>query len=118
MNTFNSSLDRITGPLDQLQAELNRELTEVKSKTQADFTEAYPSIEQFITKGGTVRKALEKFNAIYGHKLYPPGFRKLLLSERSKRCEEGNVASCPSCGQLLRTAEVVPPNDSETGGEQ
>ena len=42
MNTFNSSLDRITGPLDQLQAELNRELTEGKSKTQADFTEAYP----------------------------------------------------------------------------
>lgn len=78
-----------------------------KNKKEADFREAYPLIEQSIAKKVPFKVVLETFNAAYGYTLHAPHFRKLLLDERNRRVEAGDVVVCVTCGQKLASSKQV-----------
>jgi hypothetical protein len=83
-----------------------------KHKKNADFAEAYPTMEQHLARKVPQKVVLEKFNETYGHALYPPGFRKMLDEERKRREESGEVVGCPACGQQLPSAIKVAEDES------
>ena len=72
-----------------------------KHKRDADFAEAYPTIEQYLARKVPQKTVLEQFNAIYGHTFHPPRFRKMLEDERARRQRAGDTVSCGSCGREL-----------------
>lgn len=78
-----------------------------KHKKDADFAEAYPTIEQHLARKVPQKVVLEKFNAAYGHTFHPPGFRKMLEAERKRRAEAGDLVACTLCGQHLSAAIKV-----------
>ena len=81
-----------------------------KHKKNADFAEAYLTMEQHLARKVPLKVVLQKFNETYGHTLHPPGFRKLLDEERKRRDESGEVVACQSCGKRLgATDEAVQP---------
>ena len=86
-----------------------------KHQKNADFTEAYPTMEQYMAHKVPQKVVLQKFNETYGHTLHPPGFRKMLDEERKRREENGEVVACPACGQKLLSAIKVTEgkNDAE-----
>lgn len=93
---------------------LERAAVNGKHKKDADFAEAYPTIEQHLARKVPQKVVLEKFNTAYGHTLYPPGFRKLLDEERKRREESDEVVTCPACGQQLPAAIKVVENVDDT----
>ena len=84
-----------------------------KHKKDADFAEAYPTMEQHLARKVPQKVVLEKFNTAYGHTLHPPAFRKLLDEERKRREENGEVVACPACGQQLPSAIKVAEDGSD-----
>ncbi|OOG51257.1 hypothetical protein [Rhodanobacter sp. C01] len=79
-----------------------------KHKKDADFAEAYPTMEQHLARKVPQKVVLEKFNTAYGHTLHPLGFRKMLDEERKRRDGCGEVVACSACGQpLLRAIKVA-----------
>lgn len=91
-----------------------------KNKKENDFKEAYPLIEQNLAKKIPLKTLLETFNTAYGYKLHPPGFRKLLLDERKRRSEAGDVLHCVTCGQALPSNESLTdqPSDLEESSHE
>lgn len=77
-----------------------------KHQKEADFAEAYPTIEQHLARKVPQKLLLSKFNEAYGHALHPPGFRKLLDEERKRREHSGDIAVCSMCGKRLSTATL------------
>lgn len=88
-------------PLKKFELSLSKVIAKGKSKKEADFREAYNAIEQNLAKGVPQRVVIEKFNEAYGCTLHPPAFRKLLLEERKRYAESGEVIICNACGQKL-----------------
>ena len=101
MSDFNESKANTDTPLQIFELALQKELTTGKNKKEADFNEAYPVIEQHLAKNVPQRIVLEMFNKAYGYTVHTPRFRKLLLDERKRRAEDGDVLVCPACGQKL-----------------
>lgn len=90
-------------PLKILERALQREIACGKrNKLEADFMEAYPLVEQCLSRKVTRKALVKEFNTAYGHKLYLPGFRDLLLAERKRRSDSGEALECPSCGNRLQ----------------
>lgn len=107
-----NSIQNVDGGLDssayeKMKLALRQVETSGKNKKEADFKEAYPLIEQHLSKKIPFKTVLETFNTAYGCKLHPPGFRKLLLDERKRRSEGGDVLHCVSCGQALPSSEFM-----------
>ena len=93
-------------PLKNLERALQREVACGKrNKLEADFTEAYPLLEQSLSRKLTRKALVKQFNTAYGHKLYPPGFRDLLNAERKRHCDSGEAVVCPGCGKRLQGLE-------------
>lgn len=87
--------------LHKFELSLSNVLAQGKNKKEADFREAYIAIEQHLANGVPQRIVIEKFNEAYGYTLYPPAFRKLLLEERKRYAESGDIIVCNACGQKL-----------------
>lgn len=94
-----------SSPLDALKHALGEQLSKGKSKLEKDFREAYPILEQHITRKIRKKMLVDQFNAAYKHELNLIQFRKLLKEERARRHADGDAARCLSCGQLLVDAE-------------
>lgn len=93
-------------PLKNLERALQREVACGKrNKLEADFREAYPLLEQSLSRKLTRKAVVKAFNAAYGHKLHLPGFRDLLHAERKRRRDSGEEAVCPGCGNRLQAPE-------------
>jgi hypothetical protein len=107
MNVMSEVLADVVSPLKKLEMALQQEQTE-GGKRDADFKEAYPVIEQHLLRKVSQRKVMASFNSAYGHKLYLPGFRKMLKLERKRRSESGEHAQCSACGQRLHSIEDPP----------
>lgn len=86
-------------------------------KRSADFAEAYPTIEQYLARKVPQKAVLEQFNAIYGHTLHPPRFRKMLEDERARRHQAGETVSCGSCGRELSASVECSTESSKGDGE-
>lgn len=78
-----------------------------KHQKDADFAEAYPTMEQYLAGKVPQKLVLQKFNETYGYTLHPPGFRKMLDEERRRRKESGEVVACPTCGKHLDATDVA-----------
>ena len=99
-----STMSEITdadSPLKMLEMALKQETGGSGSKRDADFREAFPLIEQYLAGKFRQKVLLDKFNTAYGHKLHPPGFRKMLVAERKRRSMDGEDVTCQACGQRL-----------------
>lgn len=114
-------VDRSASPLSVFGQSLEAVAISGKHQKQADFAEAYPTIEQHLARKVSQKLLLTKFNEAYGHTLHPPGFRKLLEEERKRRGEAGDLATCNSCGQQLpaatMSAESVGNTEEHSHGE-
>ncbi|MBL8256431.1 MAG: hypothetical protein JNJ62_07510 [Pseudoxanthomonas mexicana] len=110
---MNEVLADATSPLEKLELALQQEVAVGRNRKKADLREAYPLIEQHLANKVSQKVLLEKFNAAYGHKLHPPGFRKMLDEERKRRAESGEDAACIACGQRLHTTAGATANDSD-----
>lgn len=95
-------------PLKNLERALQREQACGKrNQLEANFMEAYPLLEQSLSRKLTQKAVVKAFNAAYGHKLHPPGFRDLLHAERKRRRDSGEEAVCPGCGSRLQAPDHV-----------
>lgn len=102
--------------LENLELALQQELVSGKNKKDADFKEAYPLIEQHLANKVSQKAVLEKFNAAYGYALHPPRFRKMLLGERKRRAEAGDVVVCDACGHPLDSGtKTIDVTDNKEG---
>ncbi|MBD7954298.1 hypothetical protein H9654_08770 [Stenotrophomonas sp. Sa5BUN4] len=101
MNIISEALAGATTRLQKLELALNQELTGGKSKLEADFREAYPVLEQYLTQRMRKRAVMERFNAAYGYELVLAQFRKILNAERSRRSECGDLLACSVCNRTL-----------------
>ena len=101
---MSEALADVASPLKKLEMALKLEETD-GGKREADFREAYPVLEQHLTRKISQRKVMVNFNSAYGHKLHMPGFRKMLKVERERRSECGEHAQCRACGQRLQREE-------------
>lgn len=116
MSTLNDAIAGHHSPLKKLEMALQHEVLGSKHKKDADFSEAYPIIEQHLACKVSQKVVLTKFNAAYGHAIHPPRFRKMLDEERKRRAEAGDVATCTSCGQALVLAtDMADVMDNEEG---
>src|SRR3546814_783396 len=88
MNAFNNSIAADISPLKKMELKLEKESVGGKHKKVADFSEAYPIIEQHLARKVPVSVVLEAFSASYGYTLHAPRFRKLLEAERKRRAED------------------------------
>lgn len=107
MSQYEVELNGVNSPLEALKNLLQAELGSGKSKKEIDFRDAYPILEEHLNNKVSQRVLLDKFNAAYGHKLHPPGFRKLLHEERKRRAESGDVLVCRTCGQKVPVLDQV-----------
>lgn len=101
MSHNETEMAEVNAKLERLKNLLQDELCIGKSKKEMDFRDAYPILEEHLNNKISQRIVLEKFNAAYGHKLHPPGFRKLLNQERKRREETGDTLICRTCGQKV-----------------
>jgi len=110
-----SEITDTISPLKALELALQHVAERGGTKRETDFKEAYPLIEQHLAGKLQQKVLLESFNAAYGHKVHPPGFRKMLEAERKRRSKSGEDATCGACGQRLHTAcGVADESSSET----
>jgi hypothetical protein len=65
------------------------------------FSEAYEEIELHLARNASQKTILDAFNTAYDLRVSPTRFRQLMDAERKRRQEQGNVMTCPSCGQHL-----------------
>lgn len=107
MSMLNQDLESNRNPLKSLEQALQQETVIGKKKKDTDFMEAYPLLEQYLASKVPQRVVLDKFNAAYGHMMHPPRFRKLLLDERKRRAEAGDLVVCSACGQKLASSEQM-----------
>lgn len=106
MDIVDEPLAEEASPFKSLERALEREVACAKpNKLEADFREAYPLLEQSLARKVTRKVVIKNFNAAYGHKLYPPAFRDLLLAERNRRCKSGVELTGPCSGHLLPTID-------------
>lgn len=89
--------------LEMLAIALQQEIVAGKNKRAIDFKEAYSLIEQHLANNGSQKTACEKFNAVYGHKLHQPQFRKMLNAERKSREASGDSIKCIHCNKPLHS---------------
>lgn len=101
MSALNETMTEAISPLKNLELALQNKLVGSNHKKDADIAEAFPTIEQHLMRKIPVKVALEMFNLVYGHKIHPPRFRKMLEDERKRRADCGEVVVCPACGQRL-----------------
>lgn len=87
------------------------------NQVSADFQEAYPLIAQNLAANVSQKAALDIFNAAYGHKLHPPRFRKMLLDERKRRTEAGELLVCIACNQALPAGETATEDAHDQEGQ-
>lgn len=118
MSTQNMHGSGETAPLDAFKAALEKAAFGRSQKQEADFAEAYPSIEQHLARKVPVRVVIETFSNAYGYNLHAPRFRKLLEAERRRRSESGEVATCPACHQQLTSAKREPQGENTGGDDQ
>jgi hypothetical protein len=107
MSNFQDNRNGSDSSLKAMELALQQAAVNGKSKKETDFKEAYPLIEQNLTRKIPFKTVLESFNTAYGYSLHPPRFRKLLLDERKRREEGGDVLHCDLCGQVLKQNETV-----------
>ena len=107
MSNLQDSPNGSNNPLKAMELALQKAEASGKNKKEADFKEAYPLIEQNLAKKIPFKIVLETFNTAYGYTLHPPRFRKLLLDERKRREEDGNVLHCITCGQALKQNATI-----------
>jgi hypothetical protein len=115
MSLMNEVIAGAASPLNKLELALQQELARGGKKKDADFKEAYPVIEQHLARKVSQKVLLDKFNAAYGHKLHPPRFRKMLEAERKRRSENGEDATCLTCGQQLPKVNADSDDTSSDG---
>ena len=115
MNNIQNEPNESSNCLKSMELALQKAEASGKSKKEADFKEAYPLIEQNLSKKIPFKTVMETFNSAYRYKLHPPGFRKLLLDERKRRSDGGDVLHCVTCGQVINPNETAldQPNDVE-----
>lgn len=120
MSNIQEAINGSNKCLKAMELALQQVETSGKNKKEADFKEAYPLIEQNLSKKIPFKTVLETFNTAYGYKLHPPGFRKLLLDERKRRSEAGDVLHCVTCGQALPSNESLTdqPRDLEESNHE
>jgi len=107
MSIMNEDLAGTHTPLKKLELGLRQAAVRGKSKKDADFREAYPLLEQHLANKVPQRVVLDTFSAAYGYTLHPPRFRKMLLDERNRRAEAGDVVVCTACGHPLPSDQVA-----------
>lgn len=106
--------DSSASPLSVFEQSLEAVAVSGKHQKEADFAQAYPTIEQHLACKLSQKLLLSKFNEAYGHTLHPPGFRTLLEAERKRRVEAGHLVTCTSCGQQLPAAYQSAGNVADT----
>lgn len=106
MNAFNNSMAADISPLKKMEMKLEKEPVGGKHKKAADFSEAYPIIEQHLARKVPVSVVIEAFSASYGYTLHAPRFRKLLEAERKRRAEDDDELSCQACGKPLKLPDM------------
>lgn len=114
MGIFEDAMAGNTSPLKKLEQALQKEAVGGKLKKQADFAEAYPVIEQHLSRKVTLKVVIETFGKAYGYVIHAPRFRKLLEAERMRRAEVGDLVACTLCGQQLPDAIKVEGNLVDT----
>lgn len=107
MSNFQDNRNGSDSSLKAMELALQQAAANGKTKKETDFKEAYPLIEQSLSKKIPFKMVLETFNTAYGYTLHPPRFRKLLLDERKRREEGGDVLHCSMCGQVLNSDKTV-----------
>lgn len=116
MNSDIEEVKAVENPLKALEVALRAALVNGKNKIKTDFMEAYLLIEQSLAKKVPFKTVLELFNTTYGHKLYPPRFRKLLLEERQRRAEVGDELVCDTYGQAISTKAIIDEQSNDAEG--
>src|SRR3546814_6536604 len=107
MNAFNNSIAADISPLKKMELKLEKESVGGKHKKVADFSEAYPIIEQHLARQVPVSVVLEAFSASYGYTLHVPRFRQLLDAERTRRAEDDEELLCKACDNPLKLMPAV-----------
>lgn len=111
MNTFNNSMTADVSPLKKMVLALEKKPISDRHQKEADFSEAYPIIEQHLARKVPVKAVIDAFSASYGYTIHAPRFRKLLETERKRRAEAGETLMCKACGNPLN---LLPETDLET----
>jgi len=114
MGTFEDVMAGNPGPLKKLEQALQKEAVGGKQKKQADFAQAYPVIEQHLSRKVPLKVVIDTYGKAYGYVIHAPQFRKMLHTERMRHGETGNEVTCASCGQQLTAAVKVTENVVDT----
>ncbi|MCA7024933.1 MULTISPECIES: hypothetical protein [Stenotrophomonas] len=106
------SIENVPAPandsaLKRLQLALENEPAGGRQRKVDDFVQAYPNIEKHLARKVPLRRVIELFAEAYGYAVHAPRFRKLLIAERKRRAESGEVAVCASCYRPLDSAVYV-----------
>lgn len=117
MDDINQAGAELASPLSLLEQALQNASASHRHKRDADFAEAYPTIEQYLARKVSQKAVLEQFNVVYGHTIHPPRFRKMLEDERARRRQAGDMVSCGSCGREL-SASVEYSTESSKGDDE
>lgn len=116
MSMTNENVAGDKSPLDKMELALQQAAVGGENQKDAHFKEAYPLIEQHLAAKVSQKVVLDTFNAAYGYKLHPPRFRKMLLDERKRRAETGDVVICTACSRPLDSAaNATDVTDNEEG---
>jgi len=107
MSITNESRTSNKNPLNEMKLAFQQETVGGKNQKAADFSEAFPLINEYVAANVSLKAALKIFNDAYGHKVHPPRFRQMLADERKRRNEAGELLVCTACGQLLPAGETA-----------
>ena len=110
MSVKNDQIGCATSRVEAFRQSLDNAVVGGKHQKEADFAEAYPFIEQHLSRKVPLKVVMETFGKAYGYVVHAPRFRNLLQAQRMCHGESGDVVACVSCGQQLPTSVLAPQN--------
>ena len=88
-------------PLAKFKRGMEAALVNAGQSIESKFAEAYDDVELALVNEIPQKTIIENLNNAYDLRLHPKRFRELLHTERNRRHETGDAATCKTCGQPL-----------------